>query len=426
MTTTYSTERECALRQDREDPLSSHRESFLCPLHEGGEPAVYLCGNSLGLQPKGAREAIGQELDKWAQMGVEGHFAGPMPWYDYHEFFQQPVAHIGGAKPEEVVVMGSLTTNLHLLMVSFYRPTRARYRIVIEGGAFPSDRYAVASQARFHGFDPADAVVELLPRPGEATLRTADIESYLDEEGDKVALVMLSGVNFYTGQVFDMARITKAGHDAGAVVGFDLAHAAGNVPLSLHDWGVDFAAWCSYKYLNAGPGGVACCFVHERHAEDQSLPRFAGWWGNDPKGRFAMPDAFVPQRGAAGWQLSNAPILPMASLKASLELFTAATMPALRAKSLRLTGYLAWLLEQSPARPFQLLTPPEEEARGCQLSIRHPSPDDATRLEGFLRGRGIICDIRHDVIRVAPVPLYNSFLDAWRFYDALGSYAQSF
>lgn len=423
MTATVSTERAFALEQDQGDPLGSYRDAFLMPTQDDGAPMVYLCGNSLGLQPKQTRGMLHQELDKWEKLGVEGHFEEPMPWYDYHEFFQASLAHIAGATPEEVVVMGSLTTNLHLLMVSFYRPTRQRYRLVIEGGAFPSDRYAVASQAKFHGFDPTDAVVELQPRSGEHTLRTEDIEAYLEEEGDKVALVMLSGVNFYTGQVFDMARITQAGHKAGAVVGFDLAHAAGNVPLSLHDWGVDFAAWCSYKYLNSGPGGVACCFVHERHAEDPSLPRFAGWWGNDPKTRFSMPDEFVPQRGAAGWQLSNAPILPMAALKASLDLFEAATMPALRAKSIELTGYLAALLGQIPSRPFGILTPTEEQARGCQLSIRNPSPDDANRLEAFLRQKGIICDIRHDVIRIAPVPLYNSFLDAWLFYDALREYA---
>lgn len=417
--TTQTEGREWALQMDKEDPLASFRERFHFPLKEDGSPMIYLCGNSLGLQPKDTRQAIERELQKWAQMGVEGHFEQPMPWYDYHAFFEEGVGHIAGAKPEEVVVMGSLTANLHALMVSFYQPTKTRYKIVIEGGAFPSDRYAVASQASFHGFDPQEAVVELTPREGEATLRTEDIETYLRDHGEEVALVMLSGVNFYTGQFFDLERITEAGHQAGAKVGFDLAHAAGNVSLSLHDWGPDFAVWCTYKYLNSGPGGVSCCFVHERHAFAPQLPRFAGWWGNNPITRFEMQDQFIPQRGAAGWQVSNAPILPMAAFWSSLSLFVEATMPALCEKSDKLTQYLYDQLMAIPDQPFEVITPTDPTARGCQLSVRNPSPDKASELSSFLRQKGVICDVRHDVIRLAPVPMYNSFLDVWAFCDII-------
>jgi kynureninase len=358
------------------------------------------------------------ELDRWARLGVEGHFREENPWFSYHEHLQGPMARVVGAEPAEVAVMGSLTTNLHLLMVSFYRPTRERFKILIEPSAFPSDRYAVASQARLHGYDPDEAVVELPLREGEATLRTEDIEAWLGERGHEVALVMLGGVNYYTGQAFDMARITRAGHEAGAVVGFDLAHAAGNLRLSLHEWGVDFAAWCTYKYLNAGPGGVGGCFVHERHGFDPGLPRLAGWWGNDPSTRFQMPAEFVPQRGAAGWGLSNAPVLPMAALAASLELFDAVGMEALRARSEALTGALLEGLGDLPEDRLWVLTPREASARGCQVSLR--APRDGRAIFGALEAGGVVCDFREpDVIRMAPVPLYNTFEDVWRVVEVI-------
>ena len=410
-------DRDFALELDRQDPLASYRDAFLFPKKKDGEPVIYLCGNSLGLQPKRVQACLQEELDKWHTFGVEGHFEEPHPWYSYHEVFQQSAAHIGGGQPSEFVVMNSLTVNLHLAMVSFYRPTPERYKIVIEGGAFPSDRYAVGSQAHFHGYSFEDAIVELQPREGEYCLRTEDIEAYFAEHGHEVALSMLSGVNFYTGQVFDMERITKAAHDAGCVVGFDLAHAAGNVPLKLHDWGVDFAAWCSYKYLNSGPGGVAFFFVHERHEKNPDLPRFAGWWGNDPQTRFEMGPRFEPHTGAAGWQLSNAPILSMASLRASMELFDEVGMEKLRDKSLKLTTYLLGLIDDISTDAFEIITPREDAARGSQLSIR--VKQNTKVLFESLQKNDVICDVRGDVIRIAPAPLYNSFLDCWTFCQIL-------
>ncbi|MBA2664743.1 MAG: kynureninase [Bradymonadaceae bacterium] len=414
----YRTDRQFAREMDAQDGLAAYRQQFHCPRGTDGRPVIYLCGNSLGLQPIGVRQAVLDELDKWADFGVEGHFARPYPWYSYHEHLCAAAAAIVGALEHEVVAMNSLTTNLHLMMVSFYRPTATRYKILIEATAFPSDQYAVASQAKFHGFDPKDAVVVLSPRDGESTLRTEDIEAYLDVHGQEVALVMFGGVNYYTGQAFDMASITAAGHRNGCIVGFDLAHAAGNLMLELHDWGVDFAVWCSYKYLNAGPGGVGGCFVHDRHAAAVDLPRFAGWWGTDPATRFQMDPAFVPQHGAEGWQLSNAMILPMAALRASLELFEAAGMPALRQKALALTEYLLFLIDQIPSESFEIITPREPAARGCQISIRALSNGRA--LFERLEQGGVVCDFREpDVIRVAPVPLYNSFEDVWSFWSIL-------
>lgn len=406
-----------AQRLDAADPLRSFRDRFLFPaIH--GEHTVYLCGNSLGLQPKSTRQLVLEELEDWANLGVEGHFDGRRPWYDYHEMFAEPAAHVVGALPHEVVIMGSLTTNLHLLMASFYRPTADRFKIMIEANAFPSDRYAVASQASFHGFDPADAIVEFAPRDGEALIRTEDVEAWLAEHGASVALVMFSGVNYYSGQAYDMARITAAGHAAGARVGFDLAHAAGNLELKLHDWGCDFAAWCTYKYLNSGPGGVGGAFVHERWAHSPELPRFAGWWGNDPKTRFEMPDQFVPQPGAAGWQLSNAPVLAMAAHKASLDLFAEATMPALRAKSIALTTYLLDLIDAIPTERYKVITPRDPAARGGQLSIQ--TARDGRELFEALQRAGIVCDFRQpDVIRLGVAPLYNSYEDVWRFAQVL-------
>lgn len=407
-----------ALDLDARDPLAAYRKKFLFPQGKNGQPSNYLCGNSLGLQPIGVRESVLEELDRWATLGVDGHFAPPRSWYSYHENFSKNMAYIVGALEHEVVVMNSLTTNLHLLMVSFYRPTPQRFKILIEAGAFPSDQYAVASQARYHGYDPAEAIVEMTPREGENLLRTEDIENYLAGHGQEVALVMFAGINYYTGQVFDMAAITAAAKKQGCIVGFDLAHAVGNVELSLHDWDVDFAVWCTYKYLNAGPGAVAGCFVHERYANAPELPRFAGWWGNDPAERFQMSPDFVPQFGAAGWQLSNAPILAMASFHNSLQMFRDAGMPALRQKSIALTEYLLFLLDQVPGDAFEILTPRDAASRGCQISLRTRA--DGKKLFQKLTDAGIVGDFREpDVIRVAPAPLYNSFEDVWRFWKVL-------
>lgn len=410
---------EQARERDAHDALASLREEFLFPEPPAGaQRMIYLCGNSLGLQPRAVREHLNVELEDWARYGVEGHFQGRNPWYEYHEFLTPQMARVVGAKPHEVVVMNALTVNLHLLMISFYRPTPQRYKLVIEAGAFPSDQYAVDSQARFHGLDPAEAIVELGPREGEATMRTEDIVAWLQEHGHEVALLMLGGVNYYTGQAFDLKAITEAGHAAGCVVGFDLAHAAGNLALQLHDDGPDFAAWCSYKYLNSGPGGVSGVFVHERHAQSPHLPRFAGWWGNDPATRFEMTREFSPQYGAAGWQLSNAPVLAMAALRASLELFERAGMPALRQKSEALTAYLLELIDAIPNERFEIITPRDPAQRGCQLSIRTRS--DGRALFASLQAAGVVCDFRRpDVIRVAPTPLYNSFEDVWHFCEVL-------
>jgi len=378
------------------------------------------CHESSRLQPNAVREAVLLELDDWARLGVEGHFDGTNPWYSYHERFAEPLAHVVGAKAHEVVVMNSLTTNLHLLMVSFYRPTDWRFKILIEANAFPSDRYAVASQARFHGFDPEEAVVEMRPRDGEHLLRTEDIEDYLARAGEEVALILFGGVNYYTGQAYEMERITRAGHAAGCVVGFDLAHAAGNLELRLHDWGVDFAAWCSYKYLNSGPGGVGGAFVHDRHAFAPELPRFAGWWGNDPQTRFSMPEAFVPQRGAAGWQLSNAPVLAMAAHKASLDLFVEATMPALRRESVRLTERALQLIDRIDTDRYEVITPRDPAHRGGQLSIL--TGRGGRELFARLQRGGVVCDYREPgVIRVAVAPLYNTEQDVERFVELLGA-----
>lgn len=403
---------------DAADPLARLRAEFHLPLHPPtGQPTIYLCGNSLGLQPRRTAAYVQQELDDWARLGVEGHFHGRRPWYDYHTFVTDQLAAVVGAKPVEVVAMGALTSNLHAMMASFYRPTPTRYRIVIEGGAFPSDRYAAHSQAVIHGHDPHDAVIELVPRPGEDCLRTEDILARLEQLGGSLALVMLGGVNYYTGQALDLAAITRKAHVQGARVGFDLAHAAGNLQLSLHDDGPDFAVWCSYKYLNAGPGGVAGLFVHERHAHDASLPRQAGWWGNDPATRFQMAEDFTPQPGAAGWQVSNAPVLPMAALLASLELFTeAGGMAPLVAKSRALVDFARDLIGALPGAPVHIITPSDPAASGCQLSLRFARDGRATFER--LTAAGVICDWRNpDVIRIAPVPLYNSFEDVWRFAD---------
>ena len=403
---------------DAGDSLRSFRELFHIPKRSDGQDAIYFTGNSLGLQPKTARGYVDQELDDWARLAVEGHMHAKNPWLLYHEFLTEPMARIIGAKPSETIVMNALTVNLHLLLVSFYRPTSQRYKIVIEKGAFPSDQYAVKSQLRFHGIDPAVHLIELAPREGESTLRTEDILETIGREGDSIALILLGGVNYYTGQAFDMAAIAEAGHRKGCVVGFDLAHAAGNLELNLHDWDVDFAAWCSYKYLNGGPGAVGGAFVHERHSQSFDLPRFAGWWGHDKETRFLMGPEFHPMPGAEGWQLSNPPIFQMSALRASLEIFDEAGMSNLCVKSVKLTGYLEHLLSQIDGEWVSVITPNDPNQRGCQLSIRVKHADK--RLFNAITKRGVFADWREpDVIRVAPVPLYNSFSDVFRFADIL-------
>ncbi len=405
-----------ARAMDEADPLRSLRAQFHLPTNRDGVERVYMAGNSLGLAPKAARTLIEQELSDWAHLGVDGHFEGASPWYSYHQTLAETGARLVGAQPGEVVVMNSLTVNLHLMMVSFYRPAGERHKIVIEDCAFPSDTYAVKTQLAYHGYDPDDALIVLKPRTGEHTLRTEDVLETIRTHGHGIALVMMSGVNYFSGQVFDMARITATAREVGAVVGWDLAHAAGNVPLSLHDWNVDFAVWCNYKYLNGGPGAVGGCFVHARHGDRPSLERFAGWWGNDPQTRFRMhlEPSFVPASGADGWQISNPPILAMAPVRVSYDLFDRVGMAALRAKSVVLTGYLRFLIEQLRSGPFEVITPEAEAEHGCQLSIMvHQRPDD---LFERLTGAGVVCDVRRpNVIRVAPVPMYNSFSDVWRF-----------
>lgn len=414
--TNFDTSASFAAEMDARDPLATFRQQFHIPPGPDGRPSVYLCGHSLGLQPKHASAYIQQELERWAAMGVEAHFCGRDPWMPYHRLLTLNMAEIVGAKPVEVVVMNSLTVNLHLMMVSFYRPTPQRHKLVVEAAAFPSDQYAFASQIRFHGFDPATSLIELTPRPGEASIRPEDIATLLESQGPAIALVLLGGVNYATGQLFDMEAITRAGHAQGCVVGFDLAHAAGNVLLRLHDWGVDFAVWCNYKYLNGGPGCVGGCFVHQRHALAFDVPRFAGWWGHDETSRFLMRSEFDPMPGAEGWQLSNPSIMSMAPLRASLEVFAEAGMQQLRHKSASLTGYLEFLLDQHASLDFTVLTPREPDRRGAQLSIRlrHGGRSICDRLIE----QGALCDWREpDILRVAPVPLYNSYCDVHRFVD---------
>lgn len=406
--------------QDEQDPLSELRRRFHIPLTPKGAEQIYFTGNSLGLQPKTVRGFVEQELADWEKLAVEGHMHAKHPWLPYHEFLTEQMARVIGAKPIETVVMNSLTVNLHLLMVSFYRPVGERRKIVIEKGAFPSDQYAVTSQIKFRGLDPADCLIELTPREGESTLRTEDIVETIEREGDSIALVMLGGVNYYTGQAFEMREITDAGHRAGAIVGFDLAHAAGNLELKMHDLGVDFAAWCSYKYLNAGPGAVGGAFIHERHANCEDLVRFAGWWGHDKATRFLMGPEFHAISGAEGWQVSNPPILQMAALRASLEIFDEVGMHALRQRSERLTQYLESLIAKIGSDRISVITPRTPAERGCQLSIRVKNADKA--LFEAITSRGVAADWREpDVIRVAPVPLYNTFSDVYRFTEILKS-----
>jgi kynureninase len=405
--TDYQATYEDAQALSAADPLASYRDRFHIPKAANGSDCIYLCGHSLGLQPKTIRSYIEQELDDWARLGVEAHFRARHPWMPYHRLLTEQVARLVGALPIEVVAMNSLTVNLHLMMVSFYRPTGARHKIVIEENAFPSDQYAVKSQIQFHGFDLDES---LLTVAGED-----ELESLLEREGESVALILLAGVNYSTGRAFDLTRVARAGRAQGCRVGFDLAHAAGNLRLELHDSGADFAVWCSYKYLNAGPGNIAGCFVHERHAR-ADLPRFAGWWGHDQETRFRMGPDFHAMPGAEGWQLSNPAVVPLAALRASLDIFDEAGIDRLRAKSVRLTGYLEFLLQRHTHLGFSIITPADPEQRGAQLSIRVPGKtrDICERLAA----QGILCDWREpDILRAAPAPLYNSFLDVYWFVE---------
>ena len=413
----FSTEELFAREADGTDLLGSYRDRFYIP-KKNGEEVVYFAGNSLGLEPKSTKDYVEQELKDWANMAVDGHFHAKYPWKYYHEFLTEKTANLVGADNSEVVNMNSLTVNLNLMMVSFYRPTKERYKIVMEANAFPSDIYAVESQIRFHGYDPADALIVPKLREGETTHRTEDILELIEKEGDSIALVMIAGVNYYTGQAFNMKSITEAGHKKGCRVGFDLAHAAGNLKMNLHDWDVDFAVWCSYKYLNAGPGGVAGCFVNARFRDDFEIPRFSGWWGHKKETRFLMPAEFDPTEGVEGWQISNPPIFQMAALNASLEIFNEAGMDTLRKKSILLTGYCEYLLKNMDGKSVDIITPGNPDERGCQLSLRVGKENK--HVHTALIENNVICDWREpDVIRIAPVPLYNKFEDVWRFVQIL-------
>jgi kynureninase len=421
----FSADEDFARQLDADDPLRHFREKFHLPLGADGKPFIYFAGNSLGLMPRAARKIVEQELDDWAKRAVDAHHAADTPWYSYHETLREPTAKLVGAQAREVICMNSLTVNLHLMMATFYRPTKSRFKILMEEPAFPSDTYAIKTQITHHGLDPKDALILARPRKGEFAIRQEDIEAVLEKYGQQIAIVMIGGINFFTGQLFDIERITSLAQKRGCVVGFDLAHAIGNVPLALHDWNVDFAVWCSYKYLNAGPGAVAGAFVHERHATNQKLPRFAGWFGNDPHTRFRLhlEPEFIPVPSADGWQISNPPIFSMAPLRASLAIFDeAGGMEALRAKSIKLTGYLQFLLESNRGdKRFTIITPGEMDARGCQLSILvHEHPKE---LFHKLQAAGVKCDFREpNVIRVAPTPLYNTFREVWRFAKILAEH----
>ena len=409
---------EYAQKQDVQDPLSSFRNKFHLPKDKNGNELVYLCGNSLGLQPKITSHYINEVLADWAHLGVEGHTEAKHPWVPYHEFLTDNMAEIVGAKPSEVVVMNTLTINLHLMMVSFYRPTEKRYKIIVESDAFPSDKYAVESQLKFHGIDPKDGLILWTPRENEDLCRMEDLEEILNEQGNEVALLMIGSTNYYTGQSFPLKEIAELGHKYGCMVGFDLAHGAGNIQPHLHDSGADFAVWCTYKYLNGGPGSLGGCFVHERHANNKDLKRFAGWWGHNKKTRFNMRKDFDALPGAEGWQLSNPPILSMAAIRASLDTFAEAGFENLRNKSEKLTGYLEFLLDEMKNDAINVITPRNPEERGCQLSIQVKNADKT--LHTKLTEAGVISDWREpDVIRIAPAPLYNNFEDVYKFSEKL-------
>ncbi|MEI2758612.1 MAG: kynureninase [Bacteroidia bacterium] len=411
-----------AAQLDEQDNLKSFRQKFLFPKHQDKD-VIYFCGNSLGLQPKQTREYVLQELNDWKDFGVEGHFQAKNPWYPYHEFLRDNMALIAGSLSSETVVMNSLTANIHFMLVSFYKPTSKRFKIICESSAFPSDQYALQTQVKFHGFNPDDAIIELHPRNGEYTIRHEDILSTITKHQNELALVFLGNPNYYTGQVFDMASITKAGHAAGSLVGFDLAHGIGNLELHLHDWNVDFAVWCSYKYLNAGPGGVAGAFVHQKHCNNIELIRFAGWWGNDPQTRFTMPHDFVPVKSADAWQLSNAPVLPMAALRASLEIFAEAGIQNLIKKRRLMNDFLRFIINDiigktNSEKNIIMITPENENERAAQVSMlcKH----NGKKIHSYLTEQGIIADWREpEVLRIAPVPLYNSFNDIYQFGKCL-------
>ena len=411
---------DCAKKLDKNDELSSFRDLFYLPTFTKND-VVYFTGNSLGLQPKTVKKFIQKELDDWAKWGVEGHEFAENPWMPYHELFTDKIAKIVGAKENEVAVTHSLTTNLHLLMVSFYRPKNNRTKILCEKKAFPSDQYALQSQVKFHELNPSECIVEIGPRKGESLIRTEDIINKIEELSDELAVIMIGGVNYFTGQVFDMKSITESGHKIGAKVGFDLAHAAGNIPLKLNEWGVDFAAWCSYKYLNSGPGGVSGYYINEKHVTNPDIPRFAGWWGHNKDDRFKMPDQFSPIPTAESWQLSNAPVISMAAHLASLEIFEKAGMEKLREKSISLTNYLEFVVEKinsNNGNYLEIITPKEVDQRGCQLSIVAHGSDKI--LFDKLSENGVVADWREpNVIRIAPVPLYNSYEDVYRFGEIL-------
>jgi kynureninase len=409
-----------ARSMDEQDELREYRSQYHIPVQDNGQPYVYLCGNSLGLQPKATESYLLQELKDWKNLGVEGHFHAKNPWMPYHEFLTEAMARVVGAKPSEVVVMNTLTVNLHLMMVSFYRPSGKRNKIIIEADAFPSDKYAVESQIRFHGLSPEDCLIELKAREGEVCLRQEDILEVIDSQGEDVALILLGNTNYYTGQFFDMKTISAHGHAKGCMVGFDCAHGAGNVPLNLHDSGCDFAVWCNYKYLNSGPGGMGGAFVHERHGHTEGIPRFEGWWGHNKETRFKMRDAFDPTPGTEAWQLSNPPILAMVSVWSALKIFDEVGMPKLRKKSLSLTGYLEYLVNTLGHDVINIVTPTDPEQRGSQLSIQVKSADK--KLFDKITEQGVIADWREpDVIRVAPIPMYNSYEDVYNFYTILKS-----
>jgi len=406
-----------ALRQDRQDELKEFRSQFHFP-ETGGKARVYLCGNSLGLQPKGAAAKVERVLESWKTNALDGYMHGEAPWMTYGERFKKPLCALTGSLPHEVSVMNTLTVNLHLLLCSFYRPTERRYKILVEAGAFPSDQYATDTQVQHHGLDPREAIVEIGPRVGEKLIREEDLLTAIRDVGPNLALVLIGGVNYYTGQFFDLAKLTAAAHAVGALAGYDLAHAVGNVPLRLHDWGVDFATWCNYKYLNGGPGAAGAIYIHERYSLDPAVPRLAGWSGSELKTRFQMPRTFIPEPGTDGWALTLAQGLVLGGLDASLELFEQAGLERLRAKSIRLTGYLEYLLGLLPADTFEIITPRPEASRGAQLSIWFPS--GGAPLQTALSDAGIVVDYRQPgVIRVSPAPLYNSFEDVYHFCEAL-------
>ncbi len=415
----YQNTLEFAKQKDEQDELKSFRNRFHHPIING-EPTVYFTGNSLGLQPKAVKDYINVELEDWAQWGVEGHFHGRNPWFSYHEILTDKMARVVGAKPIETVVMGSLSTNIHLLMVSFYRPEGKRTKIICEAKAFPSDQYILETQVLHHRLNPEDTIIEISPREGEELIREEDVLKAIAETGDELALVMIGGVSYYTGQLFDMKSIAAAGHAVGAKVGFDLAHAAGNINLQLHDWNVDFAAWCTYKYLNSGPGGVSGIFIHERHATNKELVRFGGWWGQDKDTRFLMEKGFDPIPTAEGWQHSNAPIMLMAPLNASLDLFEEAGMERIGKKRDDMTGYLEFVINsiKSDKVEFEIITPTDKTKRGAQLSIA--AKGQGKKLFDTLTERNVIADWREpNVIRIAPTPMYNSYEDCWKFGQIL-------